>query len=166
MVCHLLSTKSFRQWLSTEQMTSHCLNQYTWKLTGPSLNIKPVFPGMGIPMLKIRRSQDRLIFNMWIPILVRRYLYIKMVPSSIPSQVKYCSNWPIGLLFTQNLSSICLKSDLFEEKYEFFTCLLIRWNWNTARQLKFTLKEYQNCKDNVTMLAQATLHDIKHPCRF
>ena len=37
---------------------------------------------MGIPMLKIRRSQDRLIFNMGIPILVRRYLYIEMAPSS------------------------------------------------------------------------------------
>ena len=35
------------------------------------------FPGMGIPMLKIRRSWDRLIFNMRIPILVRRHLYIE-----------------------------------------------------------------------------------------
>ena len=33
---------------------------------------------MGIPMLKIRRSWDRLIFNMVIPILVRRHLYIEM----------------------------------------------------------------------------------------
>ena len=29
------------------------------------------FPGMGLPMLKIRRSKDCLIFNMGIPILVR-----------------------------------------------------------------------------------------------
>ena len=36
-----------------------------------------VFPCMGIPMLKTRRSQDRLIFNMGIPILVRRHLYIE-----------------------------------------------------------------------------------------
>ena len=33
---------------------------------------------MGIPMLKIRRSWDCLIFNMEIPILVRRHLYIEM----------------------------------------------------------------------------------------
>ena len=42
-------------------------------------NIKTVFPGMGIPMLNIRRSRDRLIFNMGIPILVRRQLYVETV---------------------------------------------------------------------------------------
>ena len=35
---------------------------------------------MGIPMLKIRRSRDRLIFNMGIPTLVRRHLYIETAP--------------------------------------------------------------------------------------
>ena len=48
---------------------------------GPRLNIKPSFLAMGIAMLKIRRSRDRLIFNMWIPILVRRYLYIETPPA-------------------------------------------------------------------------------------
>ena len=33
----------------------------------------PSFPGMEIPMLRIRRSWDRLIFIMGIPILVRRH---------------------------------------------------------------------------------------------
>ena len=37
----------------------------------------------GIPVLKIRRSWDRLIFNMGIPILVRRYLYIESGPSCL-----------------------------------------------------------------------------------
>ena len=37
-------------------------------------------PGMGIPMSKIRRSWDRLIFNMGTPILVRRHLYIETAP--------------------------------------------------------------------------------------
>ena len=46
---------------------------------GPRLKIKTVFPGMGIPMLKIRRSRD-IIFNMGIPILVRQHLYIETVP--------------------------------------------------------------------------------------
>ena len=36
---------------------------------GPRFNIKTVFPRYGIPMLKIRRSWDRLIFNMGIRIL-------------------------------------------------------------------------------------------------
>ena len=35
---------------------------------------------MGIPMLKVRRSRDHLIFNMGIPILVRRHLYIERPP--------------------------------------------------------------------------------------
>ena len=41
---------------------------------------KTVFPMYGIPMLMIRRSQGRLIFNMGIPILVRRHLYMEMPP--------------------------------------------------------------------------------------
>ena len=44
----------------------------------PRLNIKWVFPDMGISMLKIRRSRDRIVFNMGISILVRRHLYIEM----------------------------------------------------------------------------------------
>ena len=63
---------------------------------GPSLNIKTVFPGYGIPMLKIRRSQDRLIFNMGIPILVRRHLYIDTAPwiQSVPGETNVC---PVNL---------------------------------------------------------------------
>ena len=38
------------------------------------LNIKMVFSGMAIFIIKIRRSWDRLIFIMGIPILVRRHL--------------------------------------------------------------------------------------------
>ena len=48
--------------------------------TGPRLNIKTIFPGMGILVLKIRRSWDPLIFNMGIPIMVRQYLYIETAP--------------------------------------------------------------------------------------
>ena len=47
---------------------------------GACLNIKPSFQGIGISMLKIRRSRDHLIFNMGIPILVRRHLHIEMAP--------------------------------------------------------------------------------------
>ena len=41
-----------------------------WGVSWARLNIKTVFPDMGIPMLKIRGSWDHLIFNMEIPILV------------------------------------------------------------------------------------------------
>ena len=48
-------------------------------------------------MLKIRRSWDRLIFNMGVPILVRRYLYIEMAP------------WPSQ----NNVHFICKKATWF-----------------------------------------------------
>ena len=42
-----------------------------------SLNIKAVFLGKWIPMLRIKRSRDRLIFNIGVPIPVRRQFYIE-----------------------------------------------------------------------------------------
>ena len=47
----------------------------------PCFNIKTAFPDMGISMFKIRRSRDRLIYNMGIPIglLVRRHLFVETV---------------------------------------------------------------------------------------
>ena len=64
--------KRFALWFGT--------SQFRIEGPGPCLIINTVFPGMGIPMLKIRRSRDRLIFNMGIPILVRRHLYIETAP--------------------------------------------------------------------------------------
>ena len=45
---------------------------------------------MGIPMLKTRQSQDRLIFNIGIPILVRWHLYIDTTPWSCASSFRWC----------------------------------------------------------------------------
>ena len=47
------------------------------------LNIKRVFPRYGDNMLKIRRSRDRLIFNMGIRILVRQHFYIETGSSDL-----------------------------------------------------------------------------------
>ena len=49
-------------------------------LPGTHFNIKTVFPGMEVHILKTRRSRDRLIFNIAILILVRRRLYIETAP--------------------------------------------------------------------------------------
>ena len=46
----------------------------------PRLHIKTMFPRHGIPMLKIRRSWDRLIYNMGIPILQRWHHHIETTP--------------------------------------------------------------------------------------
>ena len=57
------------------------LSQQNWWWPGPCLNIKKTsFPSMEIPMIKIRRPWDRLIFNMGIHILVWRHLYIETAP--------------------------------------------------------------------------------------
>ena len=50
---------------------------------GPRPNIRTIFPGMGISIIKIRRSWDRLIFIMGIPMLVKRHLYTETVPRAI-----------------------------------------------------------------------------------
>ena len=59
-------------------MRSRALSQYKDRL-----------PRYGIPMLKIRRSRDRLIFNMAIAILVRRHLDIEMASWYLACQY-YC----------------------------------------------------------------------------
>ena len=57
-----------------------CQNCIFEKYQGPVSIQRPSSPGMEIPMLKIRRSRCRLIFNMGIPILVRRHLYNETAP--------------------------------------------------------------------------------------
>ena len=42
--------------------------------SGPQLKITTVYPGMGVSILKIKRSWDRLIFIMGIPIPVRQHV--------------------------------------------------------------------------------------------
>ena len=54
----------------------------------PRRSIKTVIPRYGDPMLKIMRSRDRLIFNMGIPLLVKRHFYIETAPS-----YSYCTSF-------------------------------------------------------------------------
>ena len=64
---------------------------------GPRLNIKTVFPKYGISMLKIRLSQDRLIFNMGIH-MARRHLYIETAPGALSSCQFTWTHTEIGYL--------------------------------------------------------------------
>ena len=50
---------------------------------GPVSIRKTVFPGMGIPMLKIRRPVGRLIFNMGIAIPGKTVFLIETAPCSV-----------------------------------------------------------------------------------
>ena len=56
-------------------------------LTGPWFNIKIVFPGMGISIIKIERLWDRLVFIVGIRILVRQHLYVELVPSGAETRI-------------------------------------------------------------------------------
>ena len=61
---------------------------------------------MGIPMLKIRWSWDGLIFNMGIPILVRRHLYTETAPSIFWNNWdQYNGCWCPGSLCHQVISN-------------------------------------------------------------
>ena len=88
---------------------------------GPRLNIKTVFLRIGIPIIKIRRSRDRLIFVMGIPILVRRRLFI---------ETAHISRW----------NELCSGNDLF-------TCEL-QWNLNQITMILIEKKSFENvfCK--------------------
>ena len=44
------------------------------------LNIRTLIPAMGIPMLKIRRSRDRLVFTMGIPIAGMSFFILRRSP--------------------------------------------------------------------------------------
>ena len=62
---------------------------------------KTVFPGMAIPMLKIRRPNGRLIFNMRIPIPGKDGLYIETGPWTCVNHVlhrRHCgTHWSINV---------------------------------------------------------------------
>ena len=71
----LTSVNVFSFWVPEPEST-----QYSGKLhsyTRACLNVKTTFPGMGVSNIKIRRSWDRLIFIMGIPILARRHFILR-----------------------------------------------------------------------------------------
>ena len=68
---------------------------------------------MGIPMLKIIRSRDHLIFNMEIPILERRHLYIKTARCRQNISLAHLNPWLIWTELTEELTAN-------EHEYEFY----------------------------------------------
>ena len=68
--------------------------QLIWR-SGTCLNIKTVFTGIGISIIKIRWSWDRLIFIMGTPILVRWCLYIETCPRYLQRNLFFICGWLI-----------------------------------------------------------------------
>ena len=56
-----------------------------WKQVGGWYNIKMSYNSVGIPIIKIRRSLDSLIFIMGIPVLIRWCLYNESAHRSLTS---------------------------------------------------------------------------------
>ena len=80
-------TTWFRYWLGTvrhQAITSKpyllCHHWGTVSFSWARLNIKTFFPRYGDSHVKDKTVMRRLIFNMGIPILVRRHLYIETAP--------------------------------------------------------------------------------------
>ena len=97
---YLTVTTNYMLWDTTVTLERHM---------GPSQYKDRLSQVMGIPMLKIRRSRDRLIFNMVIPILVRRHLYIETCPRSIsPKEHKLFQL--VGMVFTNHVYFKCVSA--------------------------------------------------------
>ena len=95
---------------------------------GSRLNTKTVFPPgsfpcMGIPILKIKRSRDRLILNMWIPILlIWQHLYIETAPRPFVKQTSVIISYSItpGNPFANPFPRIRYSTDMpddFKNRY-------------------------------------------------
>ena len=88
---------------------------------GGRLNIKMSFYDIGIPMLKIRRSHDRLIFNMVIPILGKDGLYIEIGPRRLAIFVTNSDTvyWRLSapLVLDQSQIDILFAFDFSKQKY-------------------------------------------------
>ena len=70
------------RWISVDVLP-HGTLRYTWaEYRSGQWMLGPIFPGIGFPIIKIRRSWDRLIFIKGIPILVRQRLPIETPPWS------------------------------------------------------------------------------------
>ena len=79
--CHNDNLPCIKLWEPNDKTQHSAYITFTWSHSGPSLNIKTIFPGMVISIIKIRRSRYRLkLYHIGNPILVRRHLYIETVP--------------------------------------------------------------------------------------
>ena len=79
---------------------------------------------MGIPIIKIRRSWDRLIFIMGIPLLVRWHLYIETTRSS---QYELTLNTPYTVIKRELWNALCYKDVwLYHSSSQWQATILLR----------------------------------------
>ena len=118
---------------------------------GPRLNIKRVFLGMGIPMLKIRWLWERLIFIMGIPILVRQRLYIEKVPRCFVATLLplYNSPWASTICYKEYIwfvMHVCVNWDIQAILHIWeWVLVLVLFGWTTRERVHFiNLSWYKN----------------------
>ena len=100
------------------------------------LNIKTVYPGIGIPIITITQS-ERLIFIVGIPIVVRRHLYTQTIPCisicclSILKKYIYVYIYIyIYIYIYKPLLCARMKNEWTTDKNVLWD-LIIGWNWRS-----------------------------------
>ena len=129
-----------------EQAIGCCL--HVSSTSGPRLNIKAVFPDIGIPIIKIRWSSDRLILIMGITFLVRQHLCIETTPWS-RFYIHHC--WAIGnivILDHVEIRPDCIytkNNGLQDISFNETPCVLKDSVWNITRLglINLTNKSFQ-----------------------
>ena len=121
---------------------------------------------MGIPMLKIRRSWDCLIFNMGIPILVRRHLYIETAPRwsfnhlistmRFPKLMKWCFYIELGQWWRWSSIITGVKKD-----FNFYAISVWRCAWKIKNSDQNWEKNLQVCRTSYFQMFTGPLFQMK-----
>ena len=106
----------------------------------------------GIPMLKIRWSRERLIFNMRIPILVRWHLYTEMTPWLIwkPHTCIACEGiYNVYIKVENNLSSDEMSDDM-KSKFTWYRKPWLIWRTQTSITCEVIYNVYIKVENNLS----------------
>ena len=131
------------------------MNGARW--SGPHLNINIPFTSIGIPMLKIRRSPRRLIFNMGVPMhTLKDVLYIETGPCFQVHSMCRCSHTTSISQHKIPLDVLCFCASWH---YTFFTVLQ---NFGMVR-VTFRLPGHPfSMKRNLEIISRFQVQFFKH----
>ena len=128
----------FKRWRSVQNSVRNLCVLLWWSAEATKrIKMKTIFPRYGIPMLKIRQSRDRLIFNMGIPILVSRHLYIETAPWT---RYRRCQNYRHRLhrkvlkweLLVQPMTKLSLIQYIPRNMHTVLLCFALLWLCNRS----------------------------------
>ena len=95
---------------------------------------------IGIPIINLRRSSDRLRFIMGIPIPVRRRLLSEQRPRSLDGQVKFCITGPF---FVDSTANPCILHNIWKISYQLSVWFILHfyfmWNFFQSHHVMICL---------------------------